>query len=161
VDDLLPFSQLKENEFEDFLGSHSKLNLETDEISELRNLIFNPFSINNRGNTFLTLNNELDPDYNYYHLLMSYLDECDYHHQDTFNTIVKELNNKHGFSIIHLNIRSIAKKYDDFKAYMQSLKYKFSVIGITETWFNKDNENNFPLPQYCSTGRSRENKQAG
>ena len=61
MDDLLPFSQLKENEFEDFLGSHSKLNLETDEISELRNLIFNPFSINNRGNTFLALNNELDP----------------------------------------------------------------------------------------------------
>ena len=88
MDDLLPFSHLKENEFEDFIGSHPKLNLEKDEISQLRNLIFNPFTINNRGNTFLTLNNELDPDYNYYHLLLNYLDECDYHYEDTFNTLV-------------------------------------------------------------------------
>ena len=161
MDNLLPFSHLKENEFEDFIGSHSKLNLEKDEISKSRNLIFNPFTINNRGNTFLTLNNELDPDYNYYHLLLNYPDECDYHYEDTFNTLVKEINNEHDFSIIHLNIRSIVNKYDDFKAYItQSLKYKFSVIGITETWLHKDNEKNFPLPQFSFTRRSRENKQA-
>ena len=33
------------------------------------------------------------------------------------------------FSIVHLNIRSIMNKSDDFKAYLDSLKNEFSVIG--------------------------------
>ena len=48
MDEPLPFSQLNENEFEDFVSSNSKLNLETCEISNLPPLIFNPFSTNNR-----------------------------------------------------------------------------------------------------------------
>ena len=112
MDDSLPFSKLKENEFEDSISSHSQLNLEKQEISILRNLIFNPFSTNNKGKTFLTLNNELDPDHSYYRLLTNYLHKCDYLHEDKFNTFVKELNinNKHDFTILYLNIRSIGKK---------------------------------------------------
>ena len=33
------------------------------------------------------------------------------------------------FLIVHLNIRSIMNKSDDFKAYLDSLKNEFSVIG--------------------------------
>ena len=35
------------------------------------------------------------------------------------------------------------------------------MIGITEIWLSKDNENNYPFPQYSFTGRSRENLQTG
>ena len=66
--------------------------------------------------------------------------------------------------MLHINITSIANKYDDFQAYLESLKYTFLVIGITETWLNKENENNYPFPLYadCSfIGKNRENKQGG
>lgn len=48
------------------------------------------------------------------------------------------------FSILHLNIQSIMNKFDDFKAYLNSLEHDFSVIGLSETWLNSCNENNFP-----------------
>ena len=59
MDESLPFSQLKENELEDFRSSRSMLNLETHEISKLRDFI-NPFSTT-EVKQFLTLNNELYP----------------------------------------------------------------------------------------------------
>lgn len=84
TNDLFPFNQLKEDDFQDII-SQSNLNLDEHEANKLRNMIFNPFSTNNRGKTFLTLNSELDPDYNYYDRLVNYVDECDYHQEDSFN----------------------------------------------------------------------------
>ena len=49
-------------------------------------------------------------------------------------------------------------KFDDFKAYSNSLEHDFSVIGLSETWLNSSNENNAPLPNYSSTGMVRKNK---
>lgn len=143
MSDLLPFWQLNEDEFKN-LVKHSNLNLSNNEINKLRNLIFNPFSINSRGKTFLTLKNELNSDYNYYNVLANYVDECDYDHEDSFNQLAKVSNNIQDFSLLHLNIRSMVNKYDDFQAYLESLKYSFPLIGITETWFNKENENSYP-----------------
>lgn len=65
------------------------------------------------------------------------------------------------FSILHLNIQSIVNKFDDFKAYLNSLEHEFSVIGLSETWLNSSNEMNFPLPNYSNTGMVRKNKQGG
>ena len=118
--------------------------MSNNEINKLRNLIFNPFSINSRGKTFLTLKNELNSDYNYYNVLANYVDECDYDHEDSFDQLAKVSNNIQDFSLLHLNIRSMVNKYDDFQAYLESLKYSFPLIGITETWFNKENENSYP-----------------
>ena len=64
-------------------------------------------------------------------------------------------------SILHLNIRSIINRFDDFKAYLNSLAHEFSVIGLSETWLNTYNQNNFPLPNYNSTEMVRKNKQGG
>lgn len=63
--------------------------------------------------------------------------------------------------MLHMNVRSIANTYDDLQAYLESLNYKFSVIGITETWLNKDNENKYPLLHYSFFGKTRKNKQGG
>ena len=147
----LPFSQLNNEEFRNFLGKHSIVQLNDNDIAKLRNLIFNPFSLNGRGKSYLTLNSNLDPDQNYYNAIINYIDARDYYNEDTFKQMTKDPTNTE-FSILHLNIRSIMNKFDDFKAYLNSLEHDFSVIGLSETWLNSCNINNFPLPNYCSTG---------
>ena len=52
-------------------------------------------------------------------------------------------------------------KHEDIVAYLASLKYKFSVIGLTETWLKKENINDFPLSCYNFIGKARENKPGG
>ena len=49
--------------------------------------------------------------------------------------------NDNEFSVLHLNIRSILNKFEDFKAYLNSLEYEFSVIGLSDTWLNHNNMN--------------------
>ena len=71
-------------------------------------MIFNPFATNNRGKTYLSLNSELDPVYNYYHKLLIYLDQCSYYQVESFNNLIVHLNsNNMIFSVLHLNIRSL------------------------------------------------------
>lgn len=45
TNDLFPFNQLKEDDFQDII-SQSNLNLDEHEANKLRNMIFNPFSTN-------------------------------------------------------------------------------------------------------------------
>ena len=52
-------------------------------------------------------------------------------------------------------------KFDDFKAYLRSLEHEFSITGLSETWLNSSNVNDFPLSNYNSTGVVRKNKQGG
>ena len=126
-----------------------------------RNLIFNPSALSKGGgNSHLMLNSDLDPDHNYYNTIINYIDTCDYHDEDSFKRIATDSANTE-FSILHLNIRSILSKYDDFKTYIRSLEHEFSIIGLTETWLNSSNANDFPLPNYHSTGMVRKNKQGG
>ena len=65
------------------------------------------------------------------------------------------------YAVAPLNIRSILNKFDDLKAYLNSLKYKFSVIGLSETWLNQINSNDLPLPCYSYIGKVRKNKHGG
>lgn len=125
-------------------------------VAKLRNLIFNPFSLDGRGKSYLTLNSNLDPDQNYYNTVINYIDACDYYNENAFKQMTKDPTNTE-FSILHLNIPSIMNKFDDFKAYLNSLEHEFSVIGLSETWLNSCNENNLPLPNYSSTGMVRKN----
>ena len=49
----------------------------------------------------------------------------------------------------------------DFKAYLDSLNHEFSVIGLSETWLNQNNMNDFQLSGYSNTGMTRIDKQVG
>jgi len=108
------------------------------EFTKLKNLTFNPFSRNNNGKTYLTLNSDLDPDQNYYNQIITQVESCDYHDEDTFKCMTKDSKGDE-FSVLHLNTRSILNKFDDLKAYLNSLEYEFSVIGLSETWLNQNN----------------------
>ncbi len=51
-------------------------------------------------------------------------------------------------SCIHLNIRSLFKNFLDFSDYLGTLKFKFHIIILTETWLESDNSSCFGLSGY-------------
>ena len=157
--DSLPFSQLSNTEFQD-ICMQSQIDMNNNELTKLKNLTFNPFSTNSNGKTYLTLNSNLDPDQNYYNQFITHVESCDYHDEDTFKCLTKDSKDDE-FSLLHLNIRSILNKFDDLKAYLNSLEYNFSVIGLSETWLNQNNCTDFPLPCYHYIGKVRNNKHGG
>ena len=160
LDNTLPFHDLTDDQFKDMI-LQSKLQLSESKLQKLRKLIFNPFSTNRRGKAFLSIDSDLDPDNNYYNQIVHHVDECDYHVEETFNSLISKTSNTDIFSILHLNIRSIVNKCDDLLAYLNSLKHSFSVLGLTETWLNNDNITNFQIPHCHFIGKARENKQGG
>jgi len=97
------------------------------------------------------------PDQNYYNQIITHAKCCDYYDEDTFKCMTKDCKDDE-FSILHFNIRSILDKFDDLKAYLNSLEYEFSVIGLSQTWLNQSNRNDFPLPCYNYIGKVRKNK---
>ena len=157
--DSLPFSQLSNTEFQD-ICKQSQIDMNNNELTKSKNLTFNPFSTNSNGKTYLTLNSNLDPDQNYYNQFITHVESCDYHDEDTFKCLTKDSKDDE-FSLLHLNIRSILNKFDDLKAYLNSLEYNFSVIGLSETWLNQNNCTDFPLPCYHYIGKVRNNKHGG
>jgi len=136
LNDFLPFSHLNNNEFQTYIYQQSEIDLNDNEIERFRNLSFNPFSQSSHGKTCLTLNPDLDPDQTYYNQIMTHIKGCD-DHEDTFHCMTMDSKDNE-FSILHLNIRSILNKFDDLKVYSNSLEYKFSAIGFSETWLFPD-----------------------
>ena len=47
-----------------------------------------------------------------------------------------------GFSVIHLNIRSLQKNFENFKFFLNSCKTKFDIICLSETWCEELVSNN-------------------
>lgn len=135
-------------------------NLTENENIKLKKLIFNPYSNNDRGKSFFTVDTQLDPDSNYYNKIIHHVDNCDYYDEETFKRLTQTYKDTN-FSILHLNIRSILNKHDDLVAYLDSLVYKFSVIGLTETWLKNENIHDFPMSQYNFTGKVRDHKPGG
>ena len=70
-------------------------------------------------------------------------------------------NEKSYFSLLHLNIRSISNKFDSFKHLLNSLGKPVKVIGLTETWLNDNNNDNFKLEEYDYISSNRVNKKGG
>ena len=63
---------------------------------------------------------------------------------------------------MHLNIRSIRNKLDSLKNLNDSLNKNLDIIGLTETWLNKnDCEQYYNLEGYDYVGLSRTNKKGG
>ena len=72
---------------------------------------------------------------------------CLYYNIKTFNSECTELN-QIDFSMIHLNIRSLAASGDDFYSYISTFNLNFDVICSSETWITESNlsdDHVFPL----------------
>ena len=68
------------------------------------------------------------------------------------------------FSVLHLSIRSIKKNFENFKLFLNSKNFTFSVICLSETW--RDDLATieislFELPNYSGTHQARGDRKDG
>jgi hypothetical protein len=75
--------------------------------------------------------------------------------EDDFVDLVKSKFNKHSFSLIHLNIRSLSKNLDNFLTYLTQLHHSFSVIAISETWITTSDPDTLQIPGYERLQKNR------
>ena len=52
------------------------------------------------------------------------------------------------FSLFHVNSRSLNKNFDALETLLSGLNFKFSVIGVTETWLHENSPPLFDIPGY-------------
>ena len=126
----------------------------------MNNKVFMPFEINEGSDTPFS---EIDPDFQFY--TDNYYikkTQCDYYIEDTFvNTFTQSGSFDRNLSIFHLNIKSLPKHCDELEMYLDSLKFPFSFISLTETCLDECTGNLHDIPKYVSVTRSRKTKRGG
>ena len=66
------------------------------------------------------------------------------------------------FSLLHLNIRSLNKHFDELKLFLETdADQSFSVIGLSETWLNSNSESFFSIDGYKMFVNNRPDKSGG
>ena len=116
-------------------------------LHEINNKIFTPFEINDSFDTPFV---DIDPDYQYYtNFHHSGNINCDYYFEDKFRCKLQKIQESQ-LSLFHLNIKSISKHYDELELYLNSLDFKFSFIGLSETWLDDNKEEFYDLKGYSS-----------
>ena len=66
--------------------------------------------------------------------------------------------NKVGLSLMCLNINGLPKKRDKLISFMETLNYRFDIIGLTETHMNGVSANYATLEDYNLVSNSRKKK---
>ena len=97
------------------------------------------------------------PDFIDSHNLFS-LASSKYYSSDQFS---KNYKSSGGFSILHVNIRSLKRNFDQLKFLLFSLNYKFSVIALSETWLKTSATDYWSLPGYELVVNNRQGKIGG
>ena len=107
------------------------------------------------------INNENDPDVNFYNnvftLVTQYLAPNKF--QRNFQPFLKQ-----SLSILHLNIQSINKNFEAFKHFYLSLNFNFSIACFSKTWANDINLNknsSFHLPNYNTEHQIKKSGKGG
>lgn len=67
-----------------------------------------------------------------------------------------------GFSLLHINARSLAKNYDTMYNFLTDINYSFSIIAVSETWVS-DNEvkSLYNIPGYNFVCKGRDSRRGG
>ena len=127
-------------------------------LHEINNKIFTPFEINDSFDTPFA---DIDPDYQYYtNFHHNGKLNCDYYFEDKFRCQLDKIDESQ-LSLFHLNVKSISKHYDELELYLNSLDFKFSFIGLSETWLDDNKEEFYDLKGYSSVNRYRKDKKGG
>lgn len=104
-------------------------------------------------------NINIDPDINYFRAIETLKDDSIYFQQESFCDKFK--NNQYELSMIHFNIRSLSKHFDQLLLYLGSLNTHFSLIGLTEIWGTEINKDNFDIKHYSYYQQIRPSKRSG
>ena len=69
---------------------------------------------------------------------------------------------EHKFSLLHVNARSLNKNFESLESLLFTLNnFKFSIIGVTETWLHNTSPSIFNLHNYNLIRRDREEQRGG
>ena len=90
-------------------------------------LSYKPFSVD--GN--LTVNAELDPDFNFFQNISL---DTQYFNIDDAKTFVNNNISSDAFSVLQINIRSMQKNFEKFQEFFKTLKFNFSTVCLSKTW---------------------------
>ena len=163
---MLPFAHLDDDELRLALFEMSNGGSICFDPDKLGSLKFNPLLCESFKNFSLCKDN--DPDANFY--LNS--SNCEYYTEDSFNNMLAEEKNRlnvnqndqnsfsRNHSFLHLNIRSIKNKIDNFSNFLERLKIKFPIIGISETWLD-DSFHCVDIPGYNFLHKHRNDRSGG
>ena len=64
--------------------------------------------------------------------------DCGQYDLDSFNNIT--FNENHNLKMLHLNIRSYSRNFDELQVYLNNLDVKFPIIFLSETWLASESE---------------------
>ena len=68
-----------------------------------------------------------------------------YYTTHEFHIIVKNTDSKHCFSLLHIDISSLAGNFEKLECLINALDYRFDIISCTETW-NPDEKKHLFIP---------------
>ena len=109
----------------------------------------------------ILLTDENDPDETFFNNHISLNANTPYL---TPNSVNPTLNpNTANFSLLHLNIRSLNKNFENFKQMLSDLQTQLTVICLSETWCQENSAANssFQLPGYTVIHQERKHKRGG
>jgi len=123
---------------------------------DYQSLNFNPYLYDD--SRFLLNSEDLDPDINYYNNI-PFVDS----YYKLPSEITCQVNDKAhlNFSIFHANCRGFVHNFDNLTSVITSLSIDVSVVAVTETWTNLNNENDYRIYGFNSEIKSRQHKQCG
>ena len=83
-----------------------------------------------------------------------------YYTLQEFNNMFES--NPDDISLLHANLRSLNRNFEYFENLLHTLNnFKFSVIGISETWLHENSPDLFNLPNYKLIRADRTGKRGG
>lgn len=156
LESTFPFHSLNNNDLRETIKNLSNNQTERN-IDRLNELIFNPFEVlNDCSETPGRMSEHFDQSAPQLQINNRYYTSGD------FSELIKN-NNSHQeqLSFLHLNIRSLRSKTDDFYNYLKILNFDFSIIALTETWLKDDADEIPQVPEYKTISLNRKNKDGG
>ena len=104
-------------------------------------------------------NRDIDPDEYFYKQICATFSL--YYHEDELKHMLLHKSITNNFSLVHLNARSLNKNLDHLSVYLDTLKYSFDIIIVTETLANSDNMTFLSIPGYNTVFKNRPNGRRG
>ena len=145
VSSALPFNPYEdETEYKDALSCNDHFDRVLESFSDK---VFNPLSSDSKD-IDLPLG-DLDPDTNFYNdVLYQSTSLCKYYLEESFKNELFNVDDAKSLSACHVNIRSLQSNFDALKNYFANLQFEFTMFGVTETWLNDTNFDQFSMPGY-------------
>ena len=110
----------------------------------------------------ISLDDSCEPDANFFNVNLENLNMHLF--PEEFKNFLDNSSSPNHFSILHLNIRSIKKNFENLKLFLKSINFTFSVISFSETWLDYlsiTRDSLYELPNYTSNHQIRSNRKRG